>query len=335
MKKRNYTIKDIAHKLDISTSTVSRALRDQPDVNPETKAKVKELAKKLNFEPNAIALSLVSKKSFTIGVVVPSYHAYFYGEAISGIEVFALEHNYHILVCNTRESYDLEKAIIRKLINRRVDGIIVSVSRETKNFDHLLELRSKNIPFVLFNRIVENLETSKVCVDDKDGAMKAVDHLLKKGYKKIAHIQGPSGLLLSEKRKEGYLRALKNAGITPDANWIVTSDFTLNSGKDCAELLMKSKNKPDAIFCVCDEVAYGAIAWLKKNGYKLPRQMGVVGFTGEIFAEVIEPALTTIRQPAYDVGTKAAELLIERIDNPNLPDVTIEFKTSLVQRDSA
>jgi DNA-binding LacI/PurR family transcriptional regulator len=335
MKSRSITIKDIAHKLDISTSTVSRALRNRPDVNQETKTKVMELAKKLNFEPNSIALSLVSKRSFTIGVVVPGYHAFFYGEAISGIEEFALDHNYHIVICNTRESYDLEKAIIRKLINKRVDGIIVSLSRETKNFDHLLELKEKNIPFVLFNRIVEDLESTKVCVDDRDGAIKAVNHLLKKGYKKIAHIQGPSGLLLSEQRKDGYLTALKNAGITPEPDWIIKSDFSLDSGKECTERLMKSKNKPDAIFCVCDEVAYGSITWLKKNGYKLPQQMGIVGFTGEVFAEIIEPALTTIEQPAYLVGTKAAELLIERINNPNLPHVTIEFKTSLIERNSA
>ena len=148
MKSRDITIKDIAHKLDISTSTVSRALRNRPDVNPETKAKVKELAKKLNFEPNAIALSLVSKKSFTIGVVVPGLRAYFYSEAISGIEEFALDHDYHILVCNTRESYEVEKAIIRKLISKRVDGAIISMSRETKNFDHFMELKEKNIPFI-------------------------------------------------------------------------------------------------------------------------------------------------------------------------------------------
>lgn len=335
IKNRAITIKDIAHKLDISTSTVSRALRNRPDVNPETKAKVKELAMKLNFEPNSIALSLVSKKSFTIGVVVPSYHAFFYSEAISGIEEVALEHDYHILVCNSRESYDLEKAIVRKLINKRVDGIIVSVSRETKNFDHFLELKEKNIPFVLFNRIVDNLEASKVCVDDRDGALKAVNYLIEKGYTKIAHIQGPTELLLSQKRKEGYLAALKNAGISLNKDWIMTSDFTLGSGRECTENLMKLKSKPDAIFCVCDEVAYGSISWLKKNGYKLPQDMGIVGFTGEIFAELIEPALTTIEQPAYEVGTKAAELLLERIINPNIPNVTIEFKTSLIVRDSA
>lgn len=335
MKKSSITIKDIAHKLDISTSTVSRALRNKPDVNPETKAKVKALAEKLAYEPNSIALSLVSKRSFTIGVVVPGYHAYFYGEAIAGIEEYALDRDYHIMICNTHESYELEKAIVRKLVNRRVDGIILSLSRETKNFDHLKMLKDKHIPYVLFNRIADDVEASKVCVDDMDGAVKAVNHLLKNGYRNIAHIQGPAGLLLSEKRKEGYLQALHKAGITPRPEWIVPSDFSLKSGMHCTEILMQQTPAPDAIFCICDEVAYGSIAWLKRHGYAVPEKVGVVGFTGEMFAEIIEPALTTIVQPAYEVGSKAAELLLERIDNASLPHVTIEFKTTMVERDSS
>ena len=333
-KDRSITIKDIAHKLDISTSTVSRALRNKPDVNPETKAKVRELAEKLRYEPNSIALSLVSKRTFTIGVVVPGYHAYFYGEAISGIEELTLDHNYHIMICNTRESYELERSIIHKLVNRRVDGIILSLSRETKNYDHLEELKEKNIPYVLFNRVADEIEASKVCGDDMGGAILAVEHLLAKGYRKIAHIEGPRGLLLTEKRKEGYIHALKKANVPLDESLIVSSDFSLASGIKCTEALMGKENKPDAIFCVCDEVAYGSITWLKRNGFNVPTQVGVIGFTGEMFSEIIEPSLTTIQQPAYQIGMKAAELLLERINNTSLPNVAIEFKTSIIERAS-
>lgn len=334
MKNRSITIKHIAIKLGISTSTVSRALRDRPDVNPETKAKVRELADTLDYEPNPIAVSLVSKRSYTIGVIVPCYH-FFYSEALSGIEEYALEHNYHIMLCNTRESYELEKTIVHKLVAKRVDGIIISLSRETKNYDHLNELKKKDIPFVLFNRVADEVDSSKVCVDDMNGAIAAVNYLLEKGYKKIAHIQGPPGVFLTERRKEGYLHALNNANITPRKDWIVQSDFSLNSGIECTRILMESEDKPDAIFCVSDSVAFGSISWLKKNGYSIPDQVGVVGFTGEVFSEIIEPSLTTIEQPAYKVGMKAANLLLDRINNASLPNVTIELKTSMIKRDSA
>ncbi len=334
MKNRSITIKHIAIKLGISTSTVSRALRNKPDVNPETRAKVEELANSLNYEPNSIAVSLVSKRSYTIGVVVPCYH-FFYAEAISGMEEFTIDHNYYIMICNTRESYQLEKEIIKKLVSKRVDGLIISLSRETKNYDHLLELKKKEIPYVLFNRIAEDVDTSKVCVDDMDGAFTAVNYLIKKGYRKIAHIQGPPDLLLSQRRKQGYLNALRNAGIEPSDDDIITSDFSVKSGRLCTEKLMNLADKPDAIFCVSDEVAYGSINWLKKNGYSIPEQIAVVGFTGEEFSELIEPPLTTIQQPAYEVGLKAAEVLLDRIENKNLPNVNIEIKTVLVQRNSA
>ncbi|MAE85252.1 MAG: LacI family transcriptional regulator [Flammeovirgaceae bacterium] len=334
MKNRSITIKHIAIKLGISTSTVSRALRDRPDVNPETKAKVKELARELNYEPNLIAVSLVSKKSYTIGVVVPCYH-YFYAEAISGMEELALENDYHIMICNTRESYDLEKDIIHKLASKRVDGLIISLSRETKNFDHLDELKKKGIPYVLFNRVAEEVESSKVCVDDMNAAIQAVEHLINKGYKRIAHIQGPSDLLLSRKRTEGYVRALEKAGHPVKDQYMVHSDFSIKSGQQCTETLMSLPEPPDSIFCVCDEVAYGSMAWLKRHGYKIPQDVGVVGFTGEEFSEVIEPPLTTIIQPAYEVGKKSVEILLDRIGNSSLSNVTIELKTSLMNRESA
>lgn len=331
---RTITIKDIARKLQISTSTVSRALRNQPDVNPETKAKVKELAKQLNYEPNAIALSLVNKKSFTLGVVVPSYHAYFYGEAIAGIEEYALEHDYHIMICNTRESYDLERVIVKKLASKRVDGILISISRETKNFDHLHWLMEKNIPVVLFNRVANEIRSCQVSVDDFSGSSMAVHHLIKQGYKKIAHIGGPAGLLLSEKRENGYRQTLEREGLTSLPEWVIPSDFSLASGKIAAEKLMNGKEKPDAIFCICDEVAYGAIHWLKQNNYHIPKDVGIIGFTGETFAELIDPPLTTIAQPAYEVGLQAAKLVIDRINNPGLPPVNVTLQATLVSRDS-
>lgn len=331
---RSITIKDIARKLQISTSTVSRALRNQPDVNPETKEKVKELAKKLSYEPNSIALSLVSRKSYTLGVIVPSFHAYFYGEAISGIEEYALEHDYHIMICNTRESYDLERLLVKNMVNKRVDGLLISISRETKNFDHLQWVKDKKIPIVLFNRVTDCLEAPQVCVDDFNAAKSAVDHLIMKGYRKIAHIKGPDGLLLSERRQKGYSHVLSSRGLESREEWIVASDFSLRSGILAAEKLMSAKDKPDAIFCVCDEVAYGAMHWLKQNGYSVPTHVGVIGFTGEAFAELVEPPLTTVVQPAYDLGVQSARMIIERIQNPALPTVNVTLQATLQERKS-
>lgn len=248
MKNTQATIRDLAIRLDISISTVSRALRNAPDVNPATKKAVLELAEKLNYEPNRVAQSLRSKKTNTLGVVVPQINLHFFSSAISGIQEYAALHNYSVIICQSLESFKTEEATIHMLVANRVDGLLISLSSQTNHIKHLEPLVRKKIPIVLFDRVIDGLNATRVVVDDRDGSFKAVDYLIRTGCKRIAYLGGPSHLYISEQRKEGYLDALKKHNLKIDTNLIVHCHDLINEPTEaCAELL-NSKERPDAFF---------------------------------------------------------------------------------------
>ncbi len=334
MKSEGVTIKDIGQMLGVSTSTVSRALRDLPDVNPETKIAVHKLAKELNYKPNLVALSLVTKKTKTIGVIIPSFTTYFYSQAVSGIQEIAQSKGYHLMVCHTNESYEAEKKNIEMLLSSRVDGIIASLTRETRTFSHFEKLREKGIPLVLFNRTCD-LNISKVEVNDYEGGYKATEHLINLGCKSIAHISGPDTLSLSKKRLRGFLDAMNNHKMKIHENLICYSDFSIESGMRCAEELLSKSVTPDGVFVVCDTAAYGAMHIFKKNGLTIPKDIAVVGFTNEPMSEIFEPSLTTIAQPINKIGQTAAKLFIEMLEEGAsfIPETRI-LNTELVIRES-
>ena len=335
MKSEGITIKDIGKKLGISTSTVSRALRDMPDVNPETKTAVMELAKALNYQPNLVALSLVTKRTKTIGVIIPSFTTYFYSEAISGIQEIAQNAGYHVMICHTNESYEAEKKNIQMMLSSRVDGIIVSITRETEDYKHLERLVEKGIPLVLFNRICD-LNVPKVQVNDYDGAYKATAHLIEQGCEKIAHITGPENLALCKQRLRGYLDAMNHYRKKIYENLIVYSDFSIESGMECAKELISKSIKPDGVFVVCDTAAYGAMHVFKKEGYKIPQDIAVVGFTNEPMSELFEPSLTTVAQPINKIGQTAAKMFIEMLEEGKdyIPETRI-LNSELIVRNSS
>lgn len=331
--KDQVTIKDIARYLGLSVSTVSRALRGMHDVNPETRVAVEELAAQLNYQPNLIARNQVKKQTFNLGVIIPSFTIYFYSQAISGIQEAALAAGYKVMICQTNESYEAEVNNLETLISSRIDGLLISLSKETNQYDHLLKLKTKGLPVVLFNRVCD-LEFSKVVVDDYKGAYKLTKHLLAIGCKRIAHISGPKQLLISQNRLRGYLDALNSENIKIDEDLIIECDFTTESGKECTKHLLQFGKKPDGIFAVCDSAAFGVIDELKENNIKIPDDIAVGGFTNEPFSKLIDPKLTTVAQPIFDIGRNAAKMVIEHIENYKTANQTKILDTELIIRES-
>lgn len=331
---RIVTIKDIAKALNLSKSTVSRALRDRYDINPETRKAVLEMARKMDYRPNKIAQSLKKRRTNTIGVIIPSFTIPFYSYAISGIQGKADSEKYDVLICQSNESYQKELSCLETLLSSQVDGIILSLSRDTGDYFHLQQLVEKSIPIVLFNRVAYTLKLSKVTVDDYHGARTMVEHLLDIGKRRIAHITGPLNLQMARNRRKGYLDALAKAGIKPCDELIIEGDFTIENGVTCCKQLLNLSQPPDAIFCVCDAMAFGVMMEIKKQGLTIPDDIAVGGFTNEHVAPLVDPPLTTISQPVYEIGQNAAELLIHQINNQYFQTEHRELKTNLIIRGS-
>lgn len=331
------TIKDIARTLNISPSTVSRALKDHPDISPATKKAVRELAKELDYQPNSIALSLRKSKSFTIGIVIPQIVHHFFSTVISGIEDVAYDAGYHVMICQSNESYEREVLNTQALLASRVDGMLVSVSHETNDVKHFESIIKRGIPVVFFDRVVSSLNTSSVEVDDFGGAYRAVEYLLKSGCRRVAHLAGPENLLNSQNRLRGYKKALDDYGVAQNYEHIITSGLTIEEGRKACLQLLEENEMPDAIFAANDPLAIGAMQVLKERNISIPEQVSVIGFSNEPLTSLIEPPMTTVEQPGFEMGQMATRLLLQEIDNKNeeqLKSEKKELKAELVIRKS-
>lgn len=315
MAKHRVTIKELAAELKISTSTVSRALADKWDVNPETRKAVLELAERWNYRPNPISLSLKQQQTMTIGVVIPEFMTAFFPEVIIGIQNTLEAEGYTILISQSDESYNKELNNIKNLESRLVDGLIISLTKETVNTDYLQKLLDRNIPLVLFNRVCDNIDTPKVIIDDYKWAFEAVEHLINQGYKRIIHLTGPENLELSQQRKKGYIDALTKHNISIDPDLIIPCGVMMEKGVIAAHRILEMEQMPDAIFAINDPVAIGAMKTLQKNGIRIPEDIGVVGFSESKMAMIVEPNLTSVEQPTFEMGKIAAELLLEQLKN--------------------
>jgi LacI family transcriptional regulator len=341
MKFNQVTIKDIARELGISPSTVSRALKDHPDISSDTKKAVNELAEKLNYQPNVVALSLRQKKTNTIGVVIPEIMHFFFSTVISGIEAVAYEAGYNVILSQSNESYEREKTDIKALFNSRVDGMLISLSRETADFDHIESVISKGVPVVFYDRMYNNPNTSKVIVDDYVGAKEAVQHLIDQGCKRIAHFQGPMNLLISKDRLKGYEDALKENGIKLDKTLIIDCPTASHEdGGKAADKLLNLSPLPDAIFSNNDPIAMGAMKRLKEKGIQIPGDIAIIGFSNWFFSSLMDPSLSSVDQPGFQMGQEAARLLLRQIerkdkDLEDLPPETKVLKTRLIIRESS
>ncbi len=337
MPQKQVTIQDIARKLNLSKSTVSRALRDCWDINAATRQRVLKAAREMNYKPNKIALSLRQNKSFNIGIIIPSFTIPFYAKAISGIQETLMQAGYNIMVCQSNESYQTEVDNLNALMQSQVDGIIISLSRQTTDYRHITGLNETGTPIVMFNRVIENLNIAKVLVDDYQGTCEVVEHLIKSGARKIAHIAGPEGILLADKRRRAFIDTLQKYKVAVRKEWIVSGDFSIESGMQCMKKIFSTGKMPDAVFAVCDAMAFGAMKVIKEKKLNIPEHIALAGFTNETMASLVEPQLTTVAQPIYEIGKTAAELLIKQINSsPDsfLPEKKV-LKTRLIIRGSS
>jgi LacI family transcriptional regulator len=261
--------------------------------------------------------SLKHSRSNTIGVIIPEIVHYFFSSVISGIEDVAYEAGFTVIICQSNEMYDREVSNAKVLRAHRVDGVLVSVSKETNRYDHLKYLQDGNIPLVFFDRIVPGIRTDCVVIDDKEAARRATRHLIDAGRRRIAHFAAPQNLIIGRDRKEGYTEALRRAGISVDPALIVEAD-SFEKARITMNNLIDSGNPPDGIFAVNDLTAIGAMQTIQKRGYKIPRDISVVGFSDGRFSGITEPNLTSVDQHGYEMGTIAAEMLIDRIMNKEI-----------------
>ncbi len=330
------TIKDLAKALNLSPSTVSRALRDHPDISPLTKKRVISLADKLDYHPNSIAQSLQTKKTKTIGVIVPEIKQPFFASVINGIEEFAYAAGYTIIVCQSNEAYEREIFYTRSLVSLRVAGMLVSLSQTTQSFDHFKVLQRSNVPVVFFDRVSDKIKASKVVVDDYQGAFDVVDHLIKSGYRRIAHLAGPKNLSISKIRLKGYKDALEQANLPFKGDMVVHGGLDDTDGIIGFQKLLSLHPLPDAVFAVNDPVATGVFMVMKERGLKIPADIALAGFSNTHMTSLLDPPLTTVEQPSYEIGKTAAQLLMDQINNgdENFLPKSVVLKTHLIVRGS-
>lgn len=304
------TIKDIAQRLNISISTVSRALRNASDINPETKQAVLLLSEELDYQPSKLALSLRQKQTHTIGVIVPNLD-YVLSTMIRGIDEVALEAGYTVMVCQSNESFGREVLNTRRLLDSLVDGFIISVSSETKIFDHFKKVQDRGLPMVVFDRVTPALVAPSVRLDNEEGGFLATEHLLEQGYKRIAILAGPANLGVSNSRMDGYLKALRKHKVKRDDSLIIHCDFNQDYAYYATQELLSMKKRPDAVFTISDRMAIGAMLAIKNKGLSMPDDIGLVGFNNEPMVSLVTPAISSVDQPSFELGKVAAKLFIE------------------------
>ncbi|QRR03661.1 LacI family DNA-binding transcriptional regulator [Dyadobacter sandarakinus] len=334
------TIKDIAKALHLSTSTVSRALRNSYEINPETKRLVTEYAQKMQYRPNPIALSLRESRSKSIGVIIPEIANNFFSQLINGIESVAYDLGYYVVIFQSHESYEREVAHTNFLVSRKVDGLLISLSSLTTNLLHFQELMTKGLPIVFMDRVPNEIATHKVVADNFEGSYGATQHLIRAGRRRIAHLTSPIYLSITTERLAGYRKALEDHGIAFDEKYV---RYFAHGGKDEGEnrdgirALMQLPEPPDAIFSASDRLSTGCLAVLQNEKVKVPEQVALVGFTNSGVADLFNPPLTTVVQPAMEMGQQAMNLLIRLIEHPQAQNnfETMAFKTSLNVRESS
>lgn len=335
------TLKEIAEKLNISVTTVSKALKDYSDVSPKTKALVKELAATLNYTPNSFAVNLRTKESKTIGLVIPEVVHHFFSNVIKGIISEAEKVGYLVIILQSNESYELEKKQVELLMSHRVDGILISLANGTADFKHLNAVIEQDKPLVMFDKIAKLVKCSKIIIDDQKAAYMATQHLIDTGCKRIAHFRGPLLPQNSIDRFLGYKKALLDNGMEYDPSLVYLNDCDENSfddGKMNAAKLYQEHNDVDGIFINTDMVAIGAISEFNRLGVKIPEEISIVGFSNWFMSSVISPTITTIDQPGFIMGQTAFKQLYKEIkaikDKKVLTPEIIQLETALVKRES-
>lgn len=329
------TIKDIARLLNVSASTVSRALKGNPEISEETRIKVQEMAKKLNYLPNKAALSLLQVKTRTIGVIVPNLGYSFFAQALQGIQEEASDRGYTMIACQSMESEEKEIQNVNDMKRSGVDGVLISLAQHSRQTNHLLDLQA-HMPMVMFDRVSDEIRCSKIFVNNIAGAFSAVEHLIKSGCRRIAYLAGPKELLISSRRKDGYHMALYRHRRKVEEALVVHCEFNAKSAERAALKLLRGKDRPDGIFAVSDRVAIGVMEAARKLNICIPDDLAIVGFNDEPVSSLIHPKLSSVRQPVLEMGRMAARLLIDQIEYQGaFKPVIKSYMTRLIVRDSS
>jgi len=330
------TLKTIATKLGISISTVSRALKNHPDIKESTRQDVYELAEHLDYEPNQLAFQLLNRRSNTIGVVVPKISYALYLQAIPGMAEVAERHGYQLLICQTDDSYEKEVRQIHSLLSSRTSGVVLSMSANTTNYDHLLKIQRKNVPLVLFNRDCEEITCSKVLTDNHQAAYEATSVLIGQGRRRIAFFRGPEHLQIGQKRFEGYVQALSDHGIVLDPDIVkVAADQEKDSMIAAITELFDSGAQHNAILAYSDQIAQWALVLARQRGIRIPDDLAIIGFYNEPTNELLDPPLSSVSQPAYEMGIKAMELVFKELNSTRFAFERVVLESSLVLRGSS
>lgn len=343
--KKKVTLKQIAKELDVSISTVSKALKNSIEISEDTRQKVQAFAKLYNYRPNNIALSLKNRKTKTIGVIIPEIVHHFFSKVISGIEKEALSRGYNVIVGLSNESFSNEVINMEMLANGSIDGFILSVSKETmllQDYHHLTETINQGMPVVMFDRVINEINCDKVIVDDFEGAVKATNKLIENGCKKIGLITTKDYINVGKLRTQGYLKALEDHHIFPEADFILKvddeklSEENLESLEKEIEIFFKANKNLDGIVAVNEIYAITAMKVARKLKIKIPESLQVIGFTDGVLSKHAVPSLTTVSQHASQMGEKAAELLINNLEREDEEEVyeTFTIQTDLIERES-
>jgi len=331
------TLKNIADELGVSTMTVSRALNNRSNVDENTKERVLKKAQSMGYTPNHVAKSLVSRKTYTIGVVIPEITHAFFPEVVRGIEEVTYKSDYQLFLTNADEQFEREKKAIQTLRSKRVDGILISSSQTEAEYSFYKEIINTGTKVVFFDRCIENLGASCVSVNDRSSSYRITEHLIQEhGYNKIAYLSGPQKVSIGRERYQGYLDALRAHDIPVEEKWVIEAGFQEKTGYEAMQKILELpiEEYPEAVATVNDPSAIGAIRAIREAGLEIPDDIAIVGFTDDIRAPLLGVPLTTVHQPAYEVGKRAAQKLIRSIENDEEPNENIEVHTTLKLRAS-
>lgn len=328
-------IKKLAEQLGLSPSTVSRSLRDSHEISAATKQRVKDLAEKLNYQPHPYASSLRRNKSKTIAVIVPEVANNFFSKVFDAIDLVAQENNYHVLIYLTHDDYNREVKLLHHLQSGRVDGVIMSLATNTKNFDHITQLKDTGVQIIFFDRIFDEIATTKITTNDFDCGFNAVEHLVKKGCRRIAHITSSLHLSTTQRRRDGYIAACKKFNL-PIEESLVLECTTEEDAEKKLKKLLTSKQKPDGLFSALEKLSLVAYKVCEELNINIPKQLKYITFSNAEMAPLLHPSLTTITQPAFEIGKEAASILMKHLEKKNLPieNTSIVFPATIIERGS-
>lgn len=329
---KSITIKDVAKALNISTSTVSRAFNNKYDIQPETRERILAKAREMGYSPNPIAQGLIMHKSFKIGVIVPEFINNYFPCVLMGIQKEMNEAGYQVLIMSSNESAAKELENVKTLEKSKIDGLLISLTHETRDITYFQHLIDTNIPIVQFNRVSQKLITPKIIFDDCNWAELATEHLISQGCKKIFHLSGPNSLIVTHNRIKGYTNAMKKHGLECGHDNIFDAGIFIEDGTKVAQQIIDKGDIPDAFFCFNDPLAIGAIEVFKKHGYTIGKDIAFVGFTESNISMHMTPGLTSVEQPAEELGITASKILLSVLQSDNYPKdkiITLDGKLNI------